>query len=84
MLPPSVAKRHKIEFYGDSITSGYAIEDYDGGNNSYLPPYKNNYLTYASLTARHYDAQYYCISKSGIGITVGLYALHHGGNLRPA
>ena len=68
-LPP--AKTRKIEFYGDSITSGYGVEDFDGGNNSYLPPYKNNYITYAALTARHYDAQYYCISKSGIGVTVG-------------
>jgi lysophospholipase L1-like esterase len=68
-LPP--AKTRKIEFYGDSITSGYAIEDFDGGNNSYLPPYKNNYLSYAGLTAKHFDAQYSCISKSGIGITVG-------------
>lgn len=64
-------KARKIEFYGDSITSGYGIEDFEGGNNSYLPPYKNNYISYAALTARHYDAQYYCISKSGIGVTVG-------------
>jgi lysophospholipase L1-like esterase len=64
-------KSRKIEFYGDSITSGYGVEDFDGGNNSYLPPYKNNYLSYAGLTARHYDAQYSCISKSGIGVTVG-------------
>ncbi|EHQ26081.1 electron transport complex, rnfABCdge type, D subunit [Mucilaginibacter paludis DSM 18603] len=70
LAPPAVKKR-KIEFYGDSITSGYGIEDFDGGNNSYLPPYKNNYLTYAALTARHFDAQFSCISKSGIGITVG-------------
>jgi lysophospholipase L1-like esterase len=68
--PPAV-KARKIEFYGDSITSGYGIEDFDGGNNSYLPPYKNNYITYAALTARHFDAQYSCISKSGIGVTVG-------------
>jgi hypothetical protein len=71
LLPPPPVKKRKIEFYGNSITSGYAIEDFDGGNNSYLPPFKNNYITYAALTARHFDAQYSCISKSGIGITVG-------------
>ncbi|RKR85534.1 lysophospholipase L1-like esterase [Mucilaginibacter gracilis] len=71
LLPLPPAKKRKIEFYGDSITSGYGVEDFDGGNNSYLPPYKNNYITYAALTARHFDAQYSCISKSGIGITVG-------------
>lgn len=65
------ASRRKMEFYGDSITSGYGIEDFEGGNNSYLPPFKNNYLSYAGLTAKHYDAQYSCISKSGIGVTVG-------------
>ena len=71
LAPPPVKKR-SIEFYGNSITAGYAIEDYSG-NDSYLSRYKNNYITYAALTARHYDAQWSFIAKSGIGITVGYY-----------
>lgn len=71
ILTPPPAKRRKIEFYGNSITSGYGIEDFEGGNNSYLSNFKNNYIAYGALTARHFNAQYWCISKSGIGITVG-------------
>ena len=71
ILPADQPKKHKIEFYGNSITSGYAIEDFAGGNNSYLPPYKNHWLTYDAITARHFDAQLSVISKSGIGVVVG-------------
>ncbi len=71
LAPPPIKKR-KIEFYGNSITSGYAIEDFTG-QDSYLSRYKNNYLSYAAITARHFDAEYSCISKSGIGIVIGYY-----------
>ena len=37
--------------------------------------FENNYLSYAAITARHFDAQYYCISKSGIGIMVSWFPL---------
>ncbi|WP_207433499.1 SGNH/GDSL hydrolase family protein [Sabulibacter ruber] len=68
-LPVSAPKTRTIEFYGNSITAGYAAEDYSGkdspeGTNT------NNYVSYAALTARHFDADYTCICKSGIGITV--------------
>jgi hypothetical protein len=72
ILPPPPVKKRAIEFYGNSITAGYAIEDYSG-RDSYLSRYKNNYITYAALTARHYDAQWSFIAKSGIGVTVGYY-----------
>lgn len=71
LAPPPVKKR-KIEFYGNSITSGYAIEDFSG-QDSYLSRYKNNYLSYAAITARYFDAQYSCISKSGIGIMLSYF-----------
>jgi len=64
-------KKHKIEFYGNSITAGYSIEDTLG--DSKAPGYFNNYLTYAAITARHFDADYYCIAKSGIGVTVSWF-----------
>ena len=37
--------------------------------------YTNNYLSYAAITARHFDAEYHCICKSGIGITVSWHPL---------
>ena len=64
ILPISVKKERKIEFYGNSITCGYAIED--NHNDSWFGYFQNNYLTYAAITARHFNAQYSCVSKSGI------------------
>ena len=69
LLPKPPPKKRKIEFYGNSITAGYAIEDLTG-KDSPDSTYTNNYLSYAAITARHYDAEYQCICKSGIGITV--------------
>ena len=74
LLPPSTPKKRKIEFFGNSITCGYAIEDASGKDRS-IGYFQNNYLTYAALTARHYDAQYQCIAKSGIGILVSWFPL---------
>jgi hypothetical protein len=74
LLPPSAAKKRKIEFYGNSISCGYAIED-SSGRDSRNGYFENNYLTYAALTARHFDAQYSCISKSGIGILVSWFPI---------
>ncbi|MGB0879012.1 MAG: SGNH/GDSL hydrolase family protein [Polaribacter sp.] len=70
LLPKSVPKKRKIEFYGNSITAGYAIED-TSGRDSPDSIYTNNYLSYAAITARHFNAKYHCICRSGIGITVG-------------
>lgn len=74
LLPPAAPKKRKIEFFGNSITCGYAIEDYTG-KDSGTGYYENNYLTYAALTARHFNAQYHCTSKSGIGIMVSWFPL---------
>lgn len=69
LLPPPLKKR-KIEFYGNSITCGHAIEDTTGGDSG-AGIFENNYLSYAALTARHYQTQYSCISISGIGLMAG-------------
>ncbi len=58
-----------LEFYGNSITAGYAIENFTGEDNP-DSTYTNNYVTYAALTARHYNADIHCIVRSGIGINV--------------
>jgi len=72
VLTASPQKNRAIEFYGNSITAGYAVEDYSGAD-SYLSRYKNNYISYAALVARHYNAQYSFIAKSGIGVIFGYY-----------
>ena len=67
LLSPPKPKKRKIEFYGNSITCGYGDETPKGNSN--LSINENNYLAYGAVTARHFDAQYYCIAKSGIGLT---------------
>ena len=73
ILTKTAPKKRKIEFYGNSITSGYSLEDTMGDSNK--PEYFNNYLTYASITARHFDAQYSFISKSGIGVMISWFPM---------
>lgn len=69
LLPRSVPTGRKIEFYGNSITAGYAIED-TSGKDSPDSTFTNNYLSYAAITARYFTSDYQCICRSGIGITV--------------
>lgn len=72
VLPPDPISDKKIEFYGNSITCGCAVEDTSGEDRA-DSIYTNNYHSYAAITARHYDAEYQCISKSGIGIMVSWF-----------
>lgn len=69
VLPKSNVKKRKMEFYGNSVSAGYAVDDLSG-RDLHDSIYTNNYKSYAALTARHYDAKYHCICKSGIGVTV--------------
>lgn len=63
-------KRKKIiEFIGDSITQGSSINDTI--NDNWRGLFSDNYFTYAAVTARHFDAQYYCIAQGGVGLMVG-------------
>lgn len=59
-----------IEFYGNSITCGHAVEDSSGADLGDAR-YENNYLSYAAITARHFNATYSCIAESGIGLLAG-------------
>lgn len=72
LLPPDPVSEKKIEFYGNSITTGHGVEDYSG-KDRYDSIYTNNYNSYAAVTARHFDAEYHCISKSGIGVMVSWF-----------
>ena len=63
-------KKRSIEFYGNSITIGADISEgtFPGGD-------ENNYLSYAAVTARHFNADYTCIARSGIGLMVSWFSL---------
>ena len=73
LLPAKQPRKKKMEFYGNSITSGFSLEDVnsDSGN----PKYFNNYYTYAAITARNFNADYHCISKSGIGLMLSWFPI---------
>ena len=70
LAPPNF--KHKIEYYGDSITCGMADEDTTGkdrGDNDY----ENGYASYANVAARYFDAEFSSISKSGIGVFISWF-----------
>lgn len=73
LLPPDGKPKRKIEFFGNSISCGYAIND--TVTDSPAGYYENNYDSYAAITARHFNGQYHCTSKSGIGIMVSWFPL---------
>ena len=58
-----------IEFIGDSITKGSSIHDTTGDNWRGLN--SDNYYTYGAVTARYFNAAYYCIAQGGVGLLVG-------------
>lgn len=64
----------KIEFYGDSITSGHGVLDTTRNNNGDLSTW-DNYYAYGAVTARHFNADYRCISRSGIGVIKSWFPL---------
>ena len=73
VLKAAPLPQRKIEFYGNSITAGHGVDVLPGGEDSGSPYYFNNYWTYAARTARHFNAQYSCIARSGIGIMVSWF-----------
>ncbi len=75
LLAPPQKPKKTIEFFGNSITCGYAIEDADTIEENPDSIYTNNYLTYAAITARHFNANYYNTARSGIGITISWFPM---------
>ncbi len=73
LLKPAKLPGRKIEFFGNSISCGYAINDMV--HDSHSGYYENNYDAYPAITARHFNAQYHCTAKSGIGIMVSWFPL---------
>ena len=74
VLPAPLTHKRKIEFFGNSITCGYADEDTTGQDRG-TSPYENGYISYAAITARHFNAEFYNTSKSGIGITISWFPM---------
>ncbi|HKI47084.1 MAG TPA: hypothetical protein VKA08_17270 [Balneolales bacterium] len=72
---PDIHYKFKIAYYGDSITSGYGVLDTTGGKHGGDPDMMDNYVAYDAVTARHFDADYRSISRSGIGIIKSWYPL---------
>jgi lysophospholipase L1-like esterase len=74
VLSASPVSKRKIEYFGDSISCGYAAEDSTGQDRG-SAPYEDGYISYAAVTARHFNADFYNTSKSGIGITISWFPL---------
>lgn len=74
LLDPPAVQQRKIEFFGNSITCGYAVEDTSGKDRG-TAPYENAYISYAAITARHFNAAFNCTAKSGIGITISWFPM---------
>jgi hypothetical protein len=72
LLAPPPRKQRRIEFFGDSITSGMGNEAADGQPDDVLKQ-KNNFMSYASITARNLDAEAHIISQSGIGVMISWF-----------
>jgi len=72
ILNSPVKNARKMEFFGNSITAGYGVEDYSGRDRS-DSIFTNNYLSYAAFTARHFEAECNYTVRSGIGIMVSWF-----------
>ena len=67
ILQANGRKERHIEFIGDSYTCGYGTES-ASGNDPFLPETENCNLTYATIAARYFNADYNLVSHSGQGV----------------
>jgi len=72
LLAPPPRPKHRIEFFGDSITSGMGDESPDTGPDDRGID-KNSHLSYAAITARALDAEIHMTSQSGIGMMMSWF-----------
>lgn len=61
------AKKHRIEFIGNSMTCGYGVES-ASKEEDFADSTENFALAYSGLVARHFDAEPMVVARSGIGI----------------
>lgn len=72
LLPPPARPLHRIEIFGDSISSGMGNEAADGTGDG-NPREKNNFLAYGPIAARDLNAEIHVISQSGIGVMISWF-----------
>ena len=72
LLEPPSRPHRRIEFFGDSITSGMGNESPDDGPDN-LPGDKNNFMAYDAIVARDLGAELHVTSQSGIGVMVSWF-----------
>jgi hypothetical protein len=72
LLPPPARPKHRMEIFGDSITSGAGNEGADNGADN-LRSEKNNYWAYGAIAARNLNAELHTTSQSGIGIMISWF-----------
>jgi hypothetical protein len=65
LTAPPARPMRKIEFYGDSITAGLAL---DAPDDNQAAVNTNAYLTYGAITARNLNAEPHITAVSGIGV----------------
>jgi len=74
VIKPAPAPKLKFEIYGNSITSGHGILDESRKNNADYATW-DNWNAYGAVTARNLNAEYRCISRSGIGFIISWFPL---------
>jgi lysophospholipase L1-like esterase len=72
MLAPPARPKRRIEFFGDSITSGMGDEAPMNSRDD-VGRDKNSYLSYAGITARNLNAELHQTSQSGIGVMISWF-----------
>jgi hypothetical protein len=72
LLAPPARLARRIEFIGDSITSGMGNEAPMNARDDVARD-KNSYMSYASMTARSLGAEMHMISHSGIGVMISWF-----------
>lgn len=78
LVEPPARLRHRIEFYGDSITAGHSVASTRGDSSA--AEAKDSYYAYAAITARNLDAEHHCIAVSAIGLYVDSWGF--GGDMQ--
>lgn len=67
LLTPDKRPERRIEFIGNSITSGYGVEG-DSTGCTFSPQTENACMSYAAITARALNSDYHLVSFSGRGV----------------
>lgn len=78
-IKPTENKKIKIEFIGDSITCGYAVES-NSPSEKFQTKTENFMKTYSYLTAKELNADYFTVCFSGYGVITGFAERYTNGD----